>query len=118
MAEYARPPRLNDDRLYRQPDYWATPAEFLAAEAGDCEDFAIAKYVALARLGFTEDRLRVALVFDRRRRLEHALTIVYWGGDALILDPLADAPKSHVQVTRYAPICSFNRRRLWVNKPA
>ncbi len=109
---------MEDDRLYRQPDYWATPAEFLTAEAGDCEDFAIAKYVALTRLGFTEDRLRVALVFDRRRRLEHALTIVYWGGDAIILDSLADAPKSHVQVTRYRPICSFNRRQLWVNKPA
>jgi predicted transglutaminase-like cysteine proteinase len=109
---------VEDAKLYGQSDHWATPAEFFAAEAGDCEDFAIAKYAALSRLGFAEERLRIALVHDRRRRLEHALAIVYWGGDALVLDSLADAPMSHTKVTRYRPICSFNRRQLWVHKPA
>jgi predicted transglutaminase-like cysteine proteinase len=109
---------VEDARLYGQADYWATPAEFLGAGAGDCEDFAIAKYVALSRLGFAEERLRIALVYDRRRRLEHALTIVYWDGDALVLDSLSDAPRSHAEVTRYRPICSFNRRQLWVHRPA
>ena len=109
---------VEDDRLYGRADHWATPAEFLAAEAGDCEDFAIAKYVALARLGFSEERLRIALVHDRRRDLEHALTIVYWDGDALVLDSLAERPASHAGLTRYRPICSFNRRTLWVHRPA
>ena len=109
---------IDDDRLYKKPDYWATPAEFLANEAGDCEDFAIAKYVGLSQLGFSEERLRMALVYDRRRRLQHALTIVYWNGDALVLDSLADDPLSHTRVTRYRPICSFNRRQLWVHKAA
>jgi predicted transglutaminase-like cysteine proteinase len=108
----------DDARLYGQADHWAAPAEFLDAEAGDCEDFAIAKYVALARLGFAEERLRIALVHDRRRDLEHALTIVYWRGDALVLDSLAEAPASHAAITRYRPICSFNRRELWLHKPA
>ena len=107
-----------DGDLYGQADHWAAPAEFLEAEAGDCEDFAIAKHVALARLGFAEERLRIALVHDRRRKLEHALAIVYWGGDALVLDSLAEAPASHAAITRYRPICSFNRRQLWVHKPA
>ena len=111
-------PWVEDSALYGQADHWATPAEFLDAQAGDCEDFAIAKYAALSRLGFAEERLRIALVYDKRRRLEHALTIVYWGGDALVLDSLADAPTSHTEVTRYRPICSFNRRQLWVHKPA
>ena len=109
---------VEDAELYGEADHWATPAEFLGAEAGDCEDFAIAKYAALSRLGFAEERLRIALVYDRRRRLEHALTVVYWGGDALVLDSLADAPRSHTKVTRYRPICSFNRGQLWVHKPA
>ena len=111
-------PWVEDSTLYGQADPWATPAEFLDAAAGDCEDFAIAKYVALARLGFAEERLRIALVYDKRRRLEHALAIVYWSGDALVLDSLADAPASHTKVTRYRPICSFNRRQLWVHRPA
>jgi predicted transglutaminase-like cysteine proteinase len=109
---------VDDAALYGQEDHWASPSEFFSAEAGDCEDFAIAKYAALARLGFAEERLRIALVYDRRRRLEHALTIVYWGGDALVLDSLSDAPRSHAEVTRYRPICSFNRQQLWVHRPA
>jgi predicted transglutaminase-like cysteine proteinase len=108
---------VDDAALYGQEDHWASPAEFLSAEAGDCEDFAIAKYAALARLGFAEQRLRIALVYDRRRRVEHALAIVYWGGDALVLDSLGDAPTSHRNVTRYRPICSFNRQQLWVHRP-
>ena len=109
---------IDDDRLYRKADYWATPSEFLANEGGDCEDFAIAKYVGLAQLGFSEDRLRIALVYDRRRNLQHALTIVYWNGDAIVLDSLAPDPLSHTKITRYRPICSFNRRQLWVHRPA
>lgn len=109
---------VEDDRLYGRGDHWATPAEFLSAGAGDCEDFAIAKYVALARLGFSEERLRIALVHDRRRTLEHALAIVYWDGDALVLDSLAERPASHAGIARYRPICSFNRRQLWVHTPA
>jgi hypothetical protein len=35
-----------------------------------------------------------------------------------VLDSLADAPASHAAITRYRPICSFNRRELWLHKPA
>jgi predicted transglutaminase-like cysteine proteinase len=40
-----------DDQNYGQRDYWATPLEFLR-RSGDCEDYAIAKYVTLRELGF------------------------------------------------------------------
>jgi predicted transglutaminase-like cysteine proteinase len=108
---------IDDDKLYGR-DHWATPVEFLAGGGGDCEDFAIAKYAALAKLGFTEQRLRIAFAHDRGRDLVHALTIVYWGGDALVLDPLTDRPFSHAATTRYRPICSFNRQQLWMHKRA
>ena len=39
-----------DDQNYGQRDYWATPLEFLR-RSGDCEDYAIAKYVTLRELG-------------------------------------------------------------------
>ena len=92
--------------------------QVLGDHRGDCEDFAIAKYVGLAQLGFSEDRLRIALVYDRRRNLQHALTVVYWNGDAIVLDSLAPDPLSHTKITRYRPICSFNRRQFWVHRPA
>ena len=34
-----------DLEVWEQEDYWATPLETLGRGAGDCEDFAIAKYL-------------------------------------------------------------------------
>lgn len=37
--------RFRDDiTVWGQQDYWATPIEFLRKGAGDCEDYALAKY--------------------------------------------------------------------------
>ncbi|HPX55908.1 MAG TPA: transglutaminase-like cysteine peptidase, partial [Syntrophales bacterium] len=35
---------VDDIQLWGVQDYWATPIEFISRNAGDCEDFAIAKY--------------------------------------------------------------------------
>ena len=40
-----------DQQNYGRRDYWATPLEFLR-RSGDCEDYAIIKYVSLRQLGF------------------------------------------------------------------
>ena len=37
-----------DDLIHRHvADYWASPAEMMASDGGDCEDFSIVKYFAL-----------------------------------------------------------------------
>ena len=41
---------MPDDRNWGVRDYWATPGEFLT-RSGDCEDYAIAKYLSLKELG-------------------------------------------------------------------
>lgn len=41
---------ITDDSNWNQKDYWNSPGEFMA-KFGDCEDFAIAKFVALLTLG-------------------------------------------------------------------
>jgi len=53
---------VNDTDLYGTKDYWATPVEFLARGAGDCEDYAIAKYFSLKIMGVAEEKLRIAYV--------------------------------------------------------
>lgn len=40
-----------DQRTWQQSDYWATPIEALVKGAGDCEDYALAKYFSLRSLG-------------------------------------------------------------------
>src|SRR5215475_3116380 len=45
-------------------DYWETPLQFLD-RSGDCEDFAIAKYLALRAAGMPADAMRIVIVRDR-----------------------------------------------------
>lgn len=53
----------SDIKNWNTNDYWATPLEFLSVGAGDCEDYAIAKYFTLKKLGIQEDKLK--LVYTR-----------------------------------------------------
>jgi len=43
-------------------DYWQSPIETLVRDKGDCDDFAMAKYVSLRLLGIPAEQLRVAVV--------------------------------------------------------
>jgi predicted transglutaminase-like cysteine proteinase len=51
----------NDDGTENGYDYWQSPIETLARGAGDCDDFAMAKYVSLRLLGIPAAQLRVCL---------------------------------------------------------
>ena len=53
---------VNDDQLWGKNDYWATPLEFIGSNAGDCEDFTIAKYFSLLELGVSDKKLRLVYV--------------------------------------------------------
>lgn len=58
-----------------QSDYWATPGEFMS-RFGDCEDYAIVKYLSLRLLGFEEHELRVVAVKDLNLKVGHAILMV------------------------------------------
>ena len=60
-----------DIRHWHKNDYWATPLEFTGTAAGDCEDYAIAKYFALIKLGIPESKLRIAYVKLLRKRTKY-----------------------------------------------
>ena len=51
-----------DSEIWGQADYWATPMESLHRAAGDCEDFAIAKYYSLILAGVPMTKLRLVYV--------------------------------------------------------
>ena len=52
----------NDLRHWKKRDYWATPFEFMGTGAGDCEDYAIAKYFSLRKIGVPDSKLRITYV--------------------------------------------------------
>src|SRR5260370_25087749 len=53
---------LTDFSQYGEADRWSAPLATFATAKGDCEDYAIAKYVALRDAGFPLDDLRAVLV--------------------------------------------------------
>ncbi|MCY1212498.1 Bacterial transglutaminase-like cysteine proteinase BTLCP [compost metagenome] len=85
--------RFSDDsELWQRRDYWATPVETLASGAGDCEDFALAKYFTLLQLGVAPDKLRITYARALELNQAHMVVTYYETPDAepLILDNLVD----------------------------
>nr|WP_281721764.1 transglutaminase-like cysteine peptidase [Nitrosomonas nitrosa] len=100
-------PYRPDLENYGAEDYWATPRE-LFARGGDCEDYAIAKYLSLRALGWPAEQLQIVVVNDRTRDLVHAALIARQGDGAYLLDIEIAEVTDHRRVTRYAPIFSIN----------
>jgi len=107
---------IEDLPNYGVPDYWATPREFLTRD-GDCEDYAIAKYMSFRTLGFAVDELRVVVVQDLNLRTAHAVLIVYHQGKALLLDNQIKQVVDAAQVRHYRPYYSINETSWWLHKP-
>lgn len=111
----------SDVEVWQQADYWSTPLESLVRGRGDCEDFAIAKYVSLLALGVPEERLR--LVYVRARfdgasgttAQAHMVLGYYPEPDAepQILDNLVGDIQPASQRQDLTPIFSFNGQGLW-----
>lgn len=55
----------SDNGTWQQSDYWATPLETIGQGAGDCEDFAIIKYVSLRMTGIPDQKVRLIYVKAR-----------------------------------------------------
>jgi predicted transglutaminase-like cysteine proteinase len=96
-------------------DYWETPLQFLE-RSGDCEDFAIAKYLALRAAGIPADAMRIVIVRDHARQRIHAVLAAYVRGRALILDSLYDAIVEADAIDHYEPIYSINERGWWLHR--
>jgi predicted transglutaminase-like cysteine proteinase len=109
---------VNDIELYGVKDYWATPVEFLARGAGDCEDFAIAKFFTLKAMGVAEEKLNITYVKALQYNIHHMVLTYYShpGGEPLVLDNLVDSINPASQRTDLMPIFSFNGTGLWLAK--
>jgi len=67
-------------------DLWSAPLASFASGRGDCEDYAIAKYVALRDSGVAGEDMRVLLVRDMAVREDHAVLAAREGGRWIVLD--------------------------------
>jgi len=93
-------------------DYWATPAEFFA-RSGDCEDYAITKYLTLRSLGFPIESMRIVVLMDTNLGICHAVLIVYMDDDVLVLDNQIEQVVSQASIHHYQPVYSLNEMGWW-----
>ncbi|WP_316177374.1 MULTISPECIES: transglutaminase-like cysteine peptidase [unclassified Bradyrhizobium] len=76
----------SDLAQYGQVDVWASPLATFERRAGDCEDYAIAKFVALRMAGIASDDLRIVILHDVVRGEDHAVAAARLDGHWLMLD--------------------------------
>lgn len=77
---------MSDLAQYGQIDVWSPPLVTLAHGAGDCEDYAIAKLVALRLAGIADDDLRIVVMRDTLSGDDHAVVATRLDGHWLMLD--------------------------------
>jgi len=102
--------------LKHKPGGWKHPRDFIKG-GGDCEDFAIAKYVLLRQLGYTSDHLRIVVVKATRGAREYHLFVVVRTNekpkDLMVLDTQHDYPRSLIYCDDFKVFLSFNEKKLW-----
>ena len=101
-----------DPRNYNVPDYWATPRQFFGRD-GDCEDYAIAKFMSLRALGWDAGDMRIVVLKDLNLKIAHAVLVAYIGGKAWMLDNQIAQIVVTDQVRHYLPYFSLNEDGWW-----
>ncbi|WP_158769004.1 transglutaminase-like cysteine peptidase [Paraglaciecola sp. L1A13] len=109
---------VDDIKHWGKDDYWATPVEFLATQAGDCEDFVIAKYFSLIELGVPAEKLRLMYVTAIRLRQAHMVLAYYEESNSvpLVLDNINQRILPASRRRDLLPVYSFNGDGLWLAK--
>ena len=100
---------------YGVKDYWATPIQFVNKN-GDCEDYAISKYISLRRLGMPVEDLRIVVLRDLNLKVAHAILVVYYKGQPLVLDNQISQVISADRIHHYRPIYSINEQHWWLHR--
>ena len=94
---------MTDLAQYGQIDVWTSPLVTLTKGAGDCEDYAIAKFAALRRAGMAADDIRIVVMHDTVRGEDHAVAAARLDGHWLTLDNRRMAMVEDSDVRNYRP---------------
>ena len=76
----------SDQAQWGEVDHWSSPFETLQTHRGDCEDYAIVKYVALLQAGLSHDDVKIVILRNLLPKEDHAVVAARVDGQWLILD--------------------------------
>lgn len=111
-------PYMSDLRNWGQRDYWATRNEFIGKNAGDCEDYAIAKYFTLKELGVPISKLYITYAKSLTYNAAH-MVLSYFRYPGSVPYILGNYVKKILPATRRTdliPLYSFNGESLYMSK--
>ena len=107
---------VDDLGNWQQSDYWATPIEATVKGAADCEDYSIAKYFTLRRLGIPSSQLRITYVKALEYNQAH-MVLTYYAtptADPLVLDNLITEIRPASLRRDLLPVYAFNAEGLYL----
>ncbi|ARU56980.1 BTLCP family transglutaminase-like cysteine proteinase [Oleiphilus messinensis] len=107
-----------DSTLWKTEDYWATPIETILSKAGDCEDFAVGKYLTLLALGIPMPRLRLTYAVQVELNQAH-MVLAYFPADRtdpLILDNLIPEIMPESSRPDLKTKYRFNDKAIWFHE--
>lgn len=120
VNDFMNKTEFKDDIIHwGKTDYWATPVEFLSTNAGDCEDFSIAKYFTLRALGVDDEKLRITYVKELVIYKQAHMVLAYFPNaddEPLVLDNINKTILPASARTDLLPVYSFNGSGLWLAK--
>jgi len=100
---------MSDEAQYGRIDVWASPLDTFRRGAGDCEDYAIAKFAALRLAGIAPHDLRILIMHDAIRGEDHAVTAARLDGHWLTLDNRRMAMIEDAEIRGYRPTFVMDR---------
>ncbi len=89
-------------------DRWSTPLVTLASGRGDCEDYAIAKYVALRETGMADSELRLVIMRDLKSGTDHAVVAAHVDDTWVVLDNRRMALIEDSAMAQVMPLFAFD----------
>jgi predicted transglutaminase-like cysteine proteinase len=95
---------MSDFAQWGVADHWSSPLETFLTGRGDCEDYAIAKYVALVEAGVAEQDVKLLLERDLTTHQDHAVVTTRIDGDWIVLDNRWFALAQDVELRRIIPL--------------
>jgi predicted transglutaminase-like cysteine proteinase len=85
-------------------DRWSAPLATLTTGRGDCEDYAIAKYVALTEAGVSEEDVKLVIVRDLATGEDHAVVAARLDDKWIVLDNRRLTLLEDVEMPRVLPL--------------
>lgn len=112
---------VDDQTIWGQSDYWATPMQTIGKGAGDCEDIAILKYYSLLNLSVPDNQLRLiyvkASIGGQGSSVTQAhMVLAYYptpDAEPLVLDNLITEIRPASRRPDIKPIFSFNSQGVY-----